>query len=613
LEPYGVRVMLQPASGELEPQEFLVAFLQDLAVACLASGASVIGHLKCLLHMPGHAVSCNLTSLREGARCSVRSAPGAVQGHHSGATSAPGTLKPGHEARLDLAVLVYGLPAATVGVLTRAALSRLLGPLGVQWSIPAFDPADFETFYPGVYGGREAEVFKQYLADNRALEERGEIDTEALATGTLPAETPGLGPKLEVTEAMVRYNNTKYDPDNPVLNDADYARWLGQKNILAMPCYGAHDDTFMLPYPPDARDTLLVSQLNHSVTNYAPVYPGDTLYLINNRRSVIDRTPVEGSVYRHVTIVSWGSAYNQRGEKINDTVWRVTESLKSYKEGKRPEKMGFAEIWEAPDWMARPAHVYTDADWGFIRGVWAAEERRGAEPLFWEDVKIGDRPALTVDGPIDESVAPSAPYGMGIRGSRTLRRETMDPAVFATMIRGERDGIYRLPAREDCVPPVPDGVVPFFQVDPEGVELGRVVDTRDVHKVGPDRAILVNFLGRDLALRHIDNWMGDHGWVRNIRWGIMPAEALAAVGKIVPKDTGVEYFLGKVPFMAGKHALAHGLTGDLAVVKSYVYDKSVRDGEFLVDLAWWIETIESDIWQEGGATVKLPSARAAKP
>jgi hypothetical protein len=36
--------------------------------------------------------------------------------------------------------------------------------------------------------------------------------------------------------------------------------------------------------------------------------------------------------------------------------------------------------------------------------------------------------------------------------------------------------------------------------------------------------------------------------------------------------------------MKGKHALAHGLTGDLALVKSYVYDKHFRDGEPLVEL-----------------------------
>ena len=187
---------------------------------------------------------------------------------------------------------------------------------------------------------------------------------------------------------------------------------------------------------------------------------------------MVDRTPTEGSIYRHMTLASRGSVYNQRGEKVNDVVLRRLESLKIFKEGKRPEKMGFAEMWEAPDWMARPAHYYTDADWDFIKGVWANEKPRGAEPLYWEDVKVGDEPAWTVDGPIDESLAPTTPYGMGTGGSRTLRNEIMDPAIFATMVSGEKDGIYRLPDREDCVPAVPDGVVPFFMVDPDGRATG---------------------------------------------------------------------------------------------------------------------------------------------
>ena len=141
LEPYGVRVMLRPASGEFEPQQFLSTFLQDLAAACVTSGASVIGHLKCLLHMPDHAIACNLTSLREGARCSVRSSPGAApSAAPSTAPSAaltPVALRPGQEARLDLAVLVYGLPAETVDAIVRAALSRLLGSLDVSWSLLA--------------------------------------------------------------------------------------------------------------------------------------------------------------------------------------------------------------------------------------------------------------------------------------------------------------------------------------------------------------------------------------------------------------------------------------------------------------------------------------------
>ncbi len=71
----------------------------------------------------------------------------------------------------------------------------------------SFDPADFEIVCPGIYTGRETEPAAAYLAANRTLEERGEIDTEALAAGTLPPDTPGLGPKLHVTDAMVRYNN----------------------------------------------------------------------------------------------------------------------------------------------------------------------------------------------------------------------------------------------------------------------------------------------------------------------------------------------------------------------------------------------------------------------
>ena len=123
LEPYGARVLLQPTSRRLEPQQFLTALLEDLAASCLASGALVIGHLKCLLHTPGGVIACNLTSVRSGARCTARE------------EDATRVLEPGVSARLDLAVLVYGLPAATVDVLLRRALAGLLEPLEVAWSM----------------------------------------------------------------------------------------------------------------------------------------------------------------------------------------------------------------------------------------------------------------------------------------------------------------------------------------------------------------------------------------------------------------------------------------------------------------------------------------------
>ena len=45
---------------------------------------------------------------------------------------------PGEEARLDLAVLVYGLPGAIIDGLVADALEGLLSPLGALWSKEAF-------------------------------------------------------------------------------------------------------------------------------------------------------------------------------------------------------------------------------------------------------------------------------------------------------------------------------------------------------------------------------------------------------------------------------------------------------------------------------------------
>lgn len=470
----------------------------------------------------------------------------------------------------------------------------------------------FEVLHPGVYPAREDELVRRYRAANRALEERGPIDVQRLIRGELPRDTPGLGPVIKVTEDWVRYQNARVDPENPLRNDRDYARKAGFADIQAFGTFGAHDDTFMLPYPPAARDTLLVSDLNHSVTMHRPIHPGDTLYLVADARELIDLTPASGSIYRSVAINTRGSIWNQRGEKVNDVVFRVTESIKTYKDpNDAPKNPGFFDMWEAPDWLARPAHFYTDDDWKTIREIWAQERRRGATPRYWEDVNLGDRPAWTLDGPVEASVAPVAPWGMGSGGSRTLKREIMDATTFATMIRGAKDGIWRLPDRAAHVPrppPLPAGMTAPAGGPPP--DAGAIVTT-DIHKEGARRAPLINYMGRDIAIRHLSNWMGDAGWLHEIRWSIMDPRANAAYGKPAPANPRAERFLDRLPGMKGRHVTEHGLTQDVAIVKSEVVGKLVRNDAFLVELVWWIETIDGRIWQEGAATVKLPSRRAA--
>ena len=473
-----------------------------------------------------------------------------------------------------------------------------------------FSDDDFEILYPGALLDRERPLVEKYLAANRAILERGEIDPRALVAGTLPTDTPGLLPVVPVAEDMVRYNNAKYDPENPFGCDAEYARGCGYKDILAMPCFGAHDDSFMAPWPFDARDTLRVSQLCHSVTTHLPVHPGDTLFMVANRRTVTDLTPPSGSIFRSVVLRTEGSVYNQRCEKVNDCSFSVMESMRIFKEGRKPSDFGPGDVWDAPEWIKRPSHYYTDEDWDRIIGIWAAERRRGAEPLEWEDVNVGDEPTWTADGPIDDTVMPTAPFGQGTGGTRTLRNEIMDPEKRRLLVRSEADGIYRTVNRDDYRPVVPENpgnavAIPTFEGD-------GAIDTRDIHKLAPGaRAPLINFYGRDIAVRHINNWMGDGGFIRNLRWGIMPASTMAEYGKPVPVDPTAIRFLEPVPHLGGRDADTHGLTRDLALVKSYVYDKYVRDGEFLVELSFWVEAVTGEIWLVGGATVQLPSRRAS--
>jgi hypothetical protein len=464
------------------------------------------------------------------------------------------------------------------------------------------EASQYETLYPGVYTAREAPLVAQYLAQNRAISDRGPIDVRALVAGRLPADTPGLGPVIHATEAWVRYNNAKYDAESPLRNDAAYARRLGFADILAFPSFGAHDDSFMVPWPTTARDRLLVSELNHELTNHRPIYPGDTLYLVADERTVLDLTPPSGSTFRNVVIQTKGAVYNQRAEKVSDVIFRVTENVRVRRDGPVSANPSFADIWVAPDWMRRPAHVYTDADWATIRDIWAKEFRRGDQPLFWEDVKVGDRPAWTLEGPIDVSVSPIPPWGMGAGGSRTLKREIMDPTTFATLVRGQTDGIYRPLDRQVQVPPTPEPVtMPGAPAAAEGA-----IDTTQIHREGQKRSPLVNYMGRDFAIRHLTNWAGDRADLENLRWTIMDPRAFPDLGLQVPENPLAIHYLDRAPSMRGRFVDTHGLTQDIAIVKSEVVSKYIQDGSPKVDVVWWIETIDGHIFEEGQATYVLP-------
>ncbi len=458
----------------------------------------------------------------------------------------------------------------------------------------------FVTFYPGVYTEREKPALAAFMDTCRAIETRGPVSPEEIRAGKVTEAMPGVYMQ-EISEELIRYNAGKYAPDQPLYNDEAYAVSLGYKSIPAIQTIAAHDDSFMAPFPREARDYMLVSGLSHEVSFYNPVYAKDTMYLIVNERHILDLTPAEGSEFRSFAIETAGSIYNQRGELVNKVAFRAVENLKALTDPEHMMEPGERD-WIGPDWGSRPEHFYTDEDWEKILTIWKNEHRQGAEPLYWEDVPVGFRPADTLDGPVDDSIEPTYRIGPGNGGTRTLRREIEDPEFRRTMYRSKINGIYRMPNRADAWPKAPDMKIKY------SVDAGGGLRSVDLpQEQESPRFMFINFMGRDFALRHINNFMGDHGKLVNIQWGIMSQESMASRGFTVPASPNAKEFLHVVPEKAGKPITEHGMERDVMWVKSYVFDKFCQDGKHYVRLAWWIDTIDEQTFQSGWATIELPS------
>lgn len=458
----------------------------------------------------------------------------------------------------------------------------------------------FTIFYPGMYTEREKPHLELFLSELREIERRGPVSPADIRAGRVDENTPGVSTQV-ITEEMIRYNALKYDPFNPIYTDPGCAVHLGYRSLPGLPTIAAHDDSFMRPFPREGRDYMLVSGLNNEVRFYHPVYAGDTVFFIVDERHILDLTPAEGSEFRSFGIETAGSIYNQRGELVNKVVFRVVENLKSLTDPAQMKPAGEPD-WIGPDWGSRPEHFYTDGDWEMILDIWAHEHRQGAEPLYWEDVPVGFRPADTLDGPVDDSVEPTYRLGMGNGGTRTLRREIEDPEFRRTMVRSKQNGIYRMPNRADAWPPEPQIARKY------GEEAGGGLRSVDLpHGEETPRFVFINFMGRDFALRHIHNFMGDHGRLAEIQWGIMSPASLASRGYAVPASPNAKDFLSVVPFKKDEVITEHGLERDVMWVKSYVFDKYCADGKHFVRLAFWIDTIEGQTFESGWATIELPS------
>ena len=473
-----------------------------------------------------------------------------------------------------------------------------------------YNPDDFVMQYPGVYEGEARAAMDKYFA---MIEEINATEVTGADIAAGRVREPKLGAKLNLSADFLRYCTEKYAPDYGLMLDSEIAKAHGYDDIFAMIGLSACDDIYTLPTPPEARDTLLVSQISHHIESVRPVYAGDTVYMVRDKTVVTDLTPQGGSIYRHLYQQDYGTVYNQRGEVVNKVCYCTMESLKCYKPDRLPkpkQEFTFPDMWEDPDWFARPQHIYTDEDYTAFREISKHEVVRGDAPLYWEDVTVGAEIPDGIFGPIFDGVAPTKPYGMGVGGCRKLKKEFTDDKLFAAMVRDETTGILMTTDPERNAPTAPDGIRPFFIASGgDSLDKGGEINTADIHKTARTRSALINFMGRDIALGHILDWLGYHAYIRSVDWSIMAPEVHAAMGKPVPAAPGFFNRAKAVPGMECSTIPIHGLTTDVARTKARVLDKYVEGTRHIVKIAFWNVDIEDRIWITGQVTAELPSRR----
>ena len=324
----------------------------------------------------------------------------------------------------------------------------------------------YQIFYPGEYSKAE----RQALLD--AKRDAGKM-----------AEMQKQRPQV-ISEEKLLHHAFKWDPDNPLFNDKEYAaksRWSG---LYAMP--GSVDMMVMGEsvdrYQKVFGDAVYMANDGGTIEFFRPVRPGDVLTVVPENVPIQDITPAEGSYLRTFKMEGRGIAYDQNGEKVLSCAIYTRNSMSRYlDDGPRQ-----TEIEKSLGWIdyLPPGHYTTEEEWEYIRSLWEKEYRRGADTLYWEDVNIGDEPAWCCDGPV----------------SALDMAKVMDvscPTSTQMLKKGRKmlmhDPIYNMPFG--------GGDWHYSSLNMPGC-----------------RAIFYNFHARNYILRMLTNWMGDDGFLKKFYW-----------------------------------------------------------------------------------------------
>jgi acyl dehydratase len=322
--------------------------------------------------------------------------------------------------------------------------------------------------------------------------------------------------------------------DNPLWSDEEYGRRSRWGSVIAPPTFlYTIDSTIVAPGLRGVQWIYGGTRWEH----HLPVRVGDRITARARLTKVAEKT---GARARRLVVQTGEVLYhNQRGELVSRAeadVMRIPR--KSSGQGLR----GFEER------KAAGRHHWTPDEIEEIRKAYLNEERRGAEPRYWEDVRVGDELPTVVKGPL--TLVDIMAFYVG-------RRNTYPPLKLAFL---ERE---RHPAN---VYVSPSTGIPMHPA-------AGHFDEEIAHEIGMPGAYDQGWMRANWMGHLVTNWCGDDGWVRHL-------------------DVRLHQ---------------PNLVGDATWCRGVVRDKSEVDGERLVEIETWGETQRGERNMSGRALIRLPS------
>jgi len=333
-----------------------------------------------------------------------------------------------------------------------------------------------------------------------------------------------------------------YGDDNPLFTSEVYGtttRWGAQiappmiPIALNRPFYG---DRAEQPLKRPSFRGIHVFVSGSTWNWYRPVQEGDQLFSFGGTESVVEK-PSEFAE-RSLLVTYASIKINQRAEIV-----AISHTLAIHTERKTAREKGkYAAI--------EPA-TYTDDDLARLDAVYAAEETRGAEARWWEDVTVGDTLTPMAKGPLtmtDMIVFHAGGYGF------VPYAPTANRIAYRNRLR----------------------IAPFYVKNEYGIpDVAQRVhwDSAWAQAIGNPMAYDYGVM-RDCWLSHfMTDWMGDDGW-------------------LVSQTSEIRKF----NYMGDSHIL----TGE-------VVGKRIEQGQCVVDIDMRGTNQRGDVTCPGRATVALPS------